>query len=50
MGDGGTVCSECRRRLKVSADKSKVMVLNMEEGMEGEVHVDVIRLELVSQF
>ena len=41
----------CRRRgLKVSADKSKVMVLNGEEGFECEVHVDGIRLEHVSEF
>ena len=33
----------CRRRgLKVNAGKSKVMVLNGEEGLECEVHVDRI--------
>ena len=38
----------CRRRqLKVNADKSKVMVLNGEEGLEYEVHVDGIHLEHV---
>ena len=36
----------CRRRgLIVNASKSKVMVLNGEEGLECEVHVDVIHLE-----
>ena len=41
----------CRRRgLKVNAAKSKVMVLNGEEGVECEVHVDGIRLEHVSEF
>ena len=33
--------------LKVSAGKSKVMVLNGEEGLECEVHVDGICLEHV---
>ena len=41
------VCS--RRGLKVNAGKSKVMVLNGEEGLECEVHVDGIRLEYVSR-
>ena len=36
-----------RRGLKVNADKSKVMVLNGEKGLECEVHVDEIRLEYV---
>ena len=41
----------CRRRgLKVNAGKSKVMVLNGEEGFEYEFHVDGIRLEHVSEF
>ena len=41
----------CRRRvLKVNAGKSKVMVMDGEEGLECEVHVDGIRLELVSEF
>ena len=40
----------CRRReLKVNAGKSKVMVLNGEEGLECEVHVDGIHLEHVSE-
>ena len=35
----------CRRRvLKVNAGKSKVMVMDGEEGLECEVHVDGIRL------
>ena len=38
----------CRRRLKVNADKSKVIVLNGEEGLEYYVYVDWIRLEHVS--
>ena len=38
----------CRRRLKVSAGKTKVIVLNGEEGLECEIHVDGIRLEDVS--
>ena len=41
----------CRRKeLKVSAVKSRVMVLNGEEGLECEVYVDRIRLEHVSEF
>ena len=41
----------CRRRgLKINADKNKVMVLNGEEGLECEVHVDGIHLELVLEF
>ena len=41
----------CRRRgLNVNASKSKVMVLNEEEGLECEVHVNGIRLEHVSEF
>ena len=40
----------CRRRgLKVNVGKSKAMVLNGEEGLECEVHVDGIRLENVSE-
>ena len=39
-----------RRGLKVNAGKIKVMVLNGEEGLECEVHVDEIRLEQVSEF
>ena len=39
-----------RRGLKVNAGKSKVMVLNGEEGLECEVHVDRICLERVSEF
>ena len=41
----------CKRRgLKVNAVKSKMMVLNREEGLVCEVHVDGIRLEHVSEF
>ena len=36
--------------LKFNAGKSKVMVLNREEGLECEVHEDGIRLEHVSEF
>ena len=36
--------------MKVNAGKSKVMVLNGEEELECEVHVDGIRLEHVSEF
>ena len=39
-----------RRRLKINAGKSKVMVLNGEEGLECEVHVDGIHLDYVSEF
>ena len=42
----GQFAEVCRRReLKVSAGKSKVIVLNGEEGLECEVHVDRIRLK-----
>ena len=41
----------CRRRgMKGNAGKSKVMVLNREEGLECEAHADGIRLEHVSEF
>ena len=47
----GQFAELCRRReLKVNAGKSKVMVLNREDGLEWEVHVDGIRLEHVSEF
>ena len=36
-----------RRGLKVNAGKSKVMVVNGEEGLEYEVHIDRICLEHV---
>ena len=40
----GYFAEVCRRRgLKVNAGKSKVMVLNGEEGLECEVHVDGFR-------
>ena len=36
----------CKRRgLKVNACQSKVIVLNEEEGLECEVHIDGIRLQ-----
>ena len=42
----GWFAEVCRRRgLKVNAGKSTVMVLNGEEGLVCEVHVDGIRLE-----
>ena len=41
----------CRRKgLMVNVGKSKVMILNREEGLECEVHVDGIRLDHVSEF
>ena len=47
----GRFVEVCKRRgLKVNAGKSKVMVLNGEEGLEYEVHVASIRLEHVSEF
>ena len=47
----GRFTEVCRRRgLKVNAGKSKLMVLNVQEGLEYEVHVDGIRLEHVSEF
>ena len=48
MGKFAEVCR--RRRLKVNADKSKMMVLNGEEGLECEIHVDGIHLEHVLEF
>ena len=46
----GQFVEVCRKRgLKVSAGKCKVMVLNGEEGLEYEVHIDGIRLEQVSE-
>ena len=47
----GWFAEVCRRReLKVKASKGKVMVLNVEEGLEYEIHVNGIRLEHVSEF
>ena len=47
----GRFAELCRRKgVKVNAGKSKVMVLNREEGLECEVHVDGIPLEHVSEF
>ena len=39
-----------RRGPEVNAGKSKMMILNGEEGLECEVHVDGIHLEHVSEF
>ena len=47
----GRFAEVCKRRgLKVSAGKSKGMVLNEEERLECEVHGDGIHLEHVSEF
>ena len=46
----GRFVEVCRRALKVNAGKRKVMVLNGEDGLECEVHVDEVRLEHVSKF
>ena len=40
----------CTRGLKVNANKSKVMVLDRERGLECEIHVDGALLERVSEF
>ena len=48
MGRFVQICK--RRRLKVNAGKSKMMVLNGEEGLECGDDVDGIRLEHVSEF
>ena len=39
-----------KRPMKVNAGKSNIMVMNREEGLECEVHVDGIRLEYPSEF
>ena len=47
----GQFAEMCRRRdLKVNAGKSKVTVLNEEEGLEYERHLNEICLENVSEF
>ena len=47
----GRFTEVCKRRgLKVNEGKSKLMVLDGEEGLECEVCVDRIRLEHVSEF
>ena len=43
---GETVC----RGVKFNAGMRKVMILNGEEGLKCEVHIDGIRLEHVSEF
>ena len=41
----------CRLRgLKINAGESKVMVINGEDGLECEVHVNGVRLEHLSEF
>ena len=47
----GWLVEVCRRRgLKVNGGKSKVMILNGQEGLECEVHLDGICLKHVSEF
>ena len=47
----GRFVEVCRRRgLKFNAGKRKGMVMNEEEGLECEVHVDAVRLEHVLEF
>ena len=47
----GRFVEVCKSRgLKVNAGKIKLMVLNRDEGLECEVHVDGICLEHVSEF
>ena len=46
----GWFAEVCRRGLKVNAGNRKVMVVNGEEGLKCEVHVDGIHLEYVSEF
>ena len=47
----GRFAEVCRvRGLKVNTGKSEVMILNGEEGLECEVHVDEICLEHTSEF
>ena len=56
MGSGGVRFEEghfvevCRRSLKVNVGKSKVMVLNGEEGLEYKVCMDGMQLENISEF
>ena len=50
-GDVGLFAEVCRRRgLKFNAGKSKVMALNVEDGLECEFLLDGIRLEHSSKF
>ena len=46
----GRFAEVCRKGLEVNAGKSKVMVLNGEEGLEGKVYVDGVRLDHISEF
>ena len=50
MAMEGCFYEVCRRDLKVNADKSKVMVLNGEVGLECEVRVDGMQLGHVLEF
>ena len=46
----GRFAEVCRNRgLKVNAGKSRVMILNGEEGLDYEVHVDGVRLKHISE-
>ena len=47
MGQFVKVCG--KRGLKVNAGKSKMMLMNGEEGLEYEIHVDGICLENISE-
>ena len=38
------------REVKVNAGKRKVMIIDGEQGLECKFHVDVIRLEHISEF
>ena len=44
--DNGRTFCWCVEGLKISADKSKVMILNGEEGLECEILVDRMRGEM----
>ena len=46
----GQFAEVCRKGLKINTGKSKVAVLNGEEGLECEFHVDGIRLEHFLEF
>ena len=48
----GRFVGVCRRGLKLNGSKSKVIVMNGEEGLEcePEVHIDEVCLEHVSEF
>ena len=46
----GSFVEECRRGLKINVDKSKVIMLNGEEGLMCKVHEGGMRLQHVSEF